>query len=60
MAAREIHLTFDSGLRRELILTPSDKISRKVARGAQPGLVADYDLMLDGEVVVVSARELSA
>lgn len=49
---QEIHLTFDSGLQRELILTPSDTITRKVVRGAQPELVRDYDVLLDGERII--------
>ncbi|TSA36062.1 MAG: FAD-dependent oxidoreductase [Verrucomicrobiaceae bacterium] len=33
---REIHLTFCSGLQRELTLTPSEYVNSKVVRGAQP------------------------
>jgi hypothetical protein len=51
----EIHLTFDSGFQRELILSASDAHNRKVIRGPQPELVRDYDLLLDG-VSVVSVR----
>jgi len=43
----EIHLTFDSGFQRELILTASDFVSAKTIRGAQPELVRDYDLLVD-------------
>lgn len=43
----QIHLTFDSGLQRELILTPSDSITAKTIRGAQPELVRDYTIYLD-------------
>lgn len=48
----EIHLTFDSGLDRELILSASDHVSRNVRRGTQPELVRAYELSIDGEVVV--------
>lgn len=48
----EIHLTFDSGFQRELILSASDITTSKTVRGPQPELVRDYDLLLDGEVVV--------
>ena len=47
-----VQLTFDSGLQRELILTPSDSITAKTVRGPQPELVKDYDLALDGRVVL--------
>jgi len=47
----EIHLTFDSGLQRELILSASDSTTSKTVRGPQPELVKDYDLLLDGQVV---------
>ncbi|MEY4488016.1 MAG: hypothetical protein RIQ79_524 [Verrucomicrobiota bacterium] len=49
---REIHVTFDSGFERELILTPShhhQKIS--APRGAQTKLVRHYRLKIDGVVV---------
>ena len=49
---REIHLTFDSGLERTLMLTGSDHSNRHIIRGAQPELVQHYRLRLDGEVVV--------
>lgn len=48
----EIHLTFDSGFHRELILSASDITTSKTVRGPQPELVRDYDILLDGEVVV--------
>lgn len=48
----EIHLTFDSGFQRELILSASDSTSRKVIRGPQPELVCDYDVLLDGREVL--------
>lgn len=47
----EIHLTFDSGLQRELILSASDAITAKTVRGPQPELVRDYDLLLNGRIV---------
>ncbi|MCU0791402.1 MAG: FAD-dependent oxidoreductase [Opitutaceae bacterium] len=49
---REIHLTFDSGFEKELILTPShhhQKIS--APRGPQTKLVRDYRIKIDGQVV---------
>jgi hypothetical protein len=49
---RELHLTFDSGFERELLLTPShhhQKIS--APRGAQASLVSHYRIKIDGEVV---------
>lgn len=49
---RSISITFDSGLRRELTLTPSDHITRKTVRGAQPELVKDYDILIDGKVTL--------
>jgi len=48
----EIHLTFDSGLQRELTLSASDATTRKIIRGAQPELVRDYDVLLDGACAV--------
>ncbi len=42
--AREIHLCFDSGLDRELMLSASDHSSRKIIRGAQPEIVKSYEL----------------
>lgn len=50
---REVHLTFDSGFERELILTLSDHMNRKIIRGAQPELVKAYRLLADGKEVVV-------
>ncbi len=52
VAIREIHLTFDSGFQRELILSASDSTTRKTLRGAQPELVRDYDVLLDDAIVV--------
>lgn len=49
---REVHVTFDSGFERELLLTPShhhQKIS--APRGAQTKLVRHYRVKIDGAVV---------
>ncbi|MFH1499853.1 MAG: FAD-dependent oxidoreductase [Verrucomicrobiota bacterium] len=48
---REIAITFDSGFKRELILTPSDGHTRTVIRGPQPETVGDYRVLVDGQVV---------
>lgn len=48
----EIHLTFDSGFQRELTLSASDHTTSKVIRGPQPELVRDYEILLDGRVVL--------
>lgn len=48
----EVRFTFDSGLQRELILSASDWTTRRVVRGPQPELVRDYDVQLDGRVVL--------
>jgi hypothetical protein len=50
-ALREIHLTFDSGFDRELILTPSDHITKKIIRGPQPETVKHYRIKIDGKIV---------
>ena len=52
MPLREIHLTFCTGLERELTLTPSDKVTSKTIRGPQPETVRDYNLVLDGKTVL--------
>lgn len=44
----EIHLTFDSGLQRELILSSSDSTTKRVVRGPQPETASDYEVLLDG------------
>lgn len=49
---REVHLTFDTGLTRELTLTPSDSITKKQIRGPQPETVKAYKLHLGNQVVV--------
>jgi hypothetical protein len=51
----EIHLTFDTGFQRELILTPSDHLTAKVVRGPQPETVKAYRILADG--VPVAAEE---
>ena len=49
---REIHLTFDSGFERELILTPAHWHQKQSApRGAQAQLVRHYRVKIDGQVV---------
>ncbi|MDB6166204.1 MAG: dependent oxidoreductase family protein [Lacunisphaera sp.] len=48
----EIHLTFDSGFQRELILSASDSISQKTIRGPQPELVDRYNVAADGKIIV--------
>jgi hypothetical protein len=48
---QEIHLTFDSGFQRELILSASDHITSKGIRGPQPETVKHYRILLDGQVV---------
>jgi hypothetical protein len=51
-AIREVHLTFDSGFEKELLITPShhhQKIS--APRGAQTKLVRHYRVKIDGVVV---------
>ncbi len=40
----EIHLTFDTGFSRELILTASDHMTKKIVRGPQPETVKTYRL----------------
>lgn len=49
---REIHLTFDTGFSRELILTPSDYHTSQVVRGPQPETVKHYRVKIDGVVVL--------
>jgi len=48
----EIHLTFDTGFSRELMLTPSDHITKKMIRGPQPETVQTYRVYVGGEVAV--------
>lgn len=51
-SVQEIHLTFDSGLERELTLSASDHTTRKIVRGPQPELVSDYAVLADGKPLV--------
>lgn len=48
----EVHITFDSGFQRELILSAADGHTKKVIRGAQPEMVKTYDVLVDGKVIV--------
>lgn len=43
---REIHLTFDTRLNRQLFLTHSDGHNKSVVRGPQPETVRDYELIV--------------
>jgi len=47
----EIHLTFDSGFCRELILTMSDSMTKKIVRGPQPETVKHYRITANGAVL---------
>lgn len=49
---REIHLTFDSGFQRELILSASDHVTKKVVRGPQPETVKSYRIFAGDTLVV--------
>ncbi len=51
----EVHLTFDSGFERELMLSLSDYMSRKLIRGAQPELVREYRILAGDMVLVTEA-----
>lgn len=55
----EIHLTFNSGLHRDLILTASDRITARVIRDAQPEIVSDYQLLADGRVIAEETGNIS-
>lgn len=48
---REVHVTFDSGFKRELMLTASDHHNSHMVRDAQPETVKSYDLVADGTVI---------
>jgi hypothetical protein len=48
---REVVLKFDSGFPRELTLSASDSISRRIVREPQPETVRDYKILLDGREV---------
>jgi len=52
---REIHLTFDTGFARELILTSSDHITAKIVRGPQPETVRAYRVHAGKRIVVEEA-----
>lgn len=43
---REVHLTFDTGLNRELTLSFSDWVNRRMIWGPQPETVRDYELQV--------------
>jgi hypothetical protein len=49
---REIHLTFDSGLDRPLVLSGSEYMTNLTVRGPQPELARHYRLRVDGELVL--------
>lgn len=49
---REIHLTFDSGFGRPLMISPQASIVRRTVRGPQPETVKSYWIELDGKEVV--------
>ncbi len=49
---REIHITFDTGFGRELILSSSDYITGKVVRGPQPETVKKYQILADGREIL--------
>ena len=53
---REIHLTFDSGFQRELILSMSDYVTKKIVRGPQPELVRAYRVLAGDQVVVTETK----
>lgn len=50
-ALREVRITFDTGLARELILSGSDAASAKTLRAPMPECVRHYRLRLDGELI---------
>ena len=50
--ATEIHLTFDSGFARELILSASDWVTKKTIRGAQPEVVKAYRIWAGDQCIV--------
>ena len=41
----QIQLTFDTGFHRELTLSASDSVTKKVIRGPQPETVRDYEIL---------------
>lgn len=58
VALREVCITFDTGLARELILSGSDKATAKTLRAPMPECVRHYRLRLDGEVIAEVADNL--
>ncbi len=52
---KELHLTFDTGLDRELTLSPSDWATNRQKKGAQPETVKDYTIEIDGHREVTVA-----
>jgi hypothetical protein len=48
---REVVLKFDSGFERELTLSSSDSISRRIVRAPQPETARDYKVLVDGKEV---------
>jgi hypothetical protein len=43
---REVHLTFDTGLNRELTLSGAEGVNRRIVIGPQPETVRDYELQV--------------
>jgi hypothetical protein len=48
----KIHLTFCTGLERELTLSPHDRLTSFTIRGPQPETIRDYNLILDGNLLL--------
>jgi hypothetical protein len=46
---RKVQFTFDSGFQRELTLSASDEVNRRVIRGPQPETVRDYRVTAETE-----------
>lgn len=53
---REVHLTFDSGFERELILSSSDHVTKKIVRAPQPETVKAYQIFV-GEKLVAEEKD---
>jgi hypothetical protein len=53
----EIHLCFDSGLDRELMLSASNHANRKIVRGAQPEITKSYILTDDEGRVLLEIND---
>ncbi len=49
---REVHLTFCTGLHRELILSASDSTTKRVVRGPQPETIRAYKILCDGKEIL--------